>query len=63
MLYSCFIAAYVAFVRAAQDRSVISTTECDYGKAVSEFFSGACAPGAQDASHALSDTVSAVLYS
>ncbi|VVC99307.1 unnamed protein product, partial [Leptidea sinapis] len=38
--------AYVAFVSAAHERDVISSTECDYMKSVGEFFDGACAPGA-----------------
>ncbi|XP_004927448.1 transferrin [Bombyx mori] len=48
--------AYVAFVRTAQLRGVISETECDYVKAVGEFFDGACAPGALDASHTITET-------
>ncbi|XP_050676583.1 transferrin-like [Leptidea sinapis] len=48
--------AYVAFVSAAHERDVISSTECDYMKSVGEFFDGACAPGAVDASHALSES-------
>ncbi|XP_063632056.1 transferrin-like isoform X2 [Cydia splendana] len=45
--------SYVAFVRTAQVLGVLDDKECDYAKAVGEFFEGACAPGAQDASHAL----------
>ncbi|XP_059044831.1 transferrin-like [Achroia grisella] len=45
--------AYVSFVRTAHERQVISASECDYARAVGEFFSGACAPGATDAAHAL----------
>ncbi|XP_063374277.1 lactotransferrin-like, partial [Cydia amplana] len=44
---------YVSFVRTAQVLGVLDDKECDYAKAVGEFFEGACAPGAQDASHAL----------
>ncbi|XP_028173245.1 transferrin-like, partial [Ostrinia furnacalis] len=47
--------AYVAFLRAAQDRGVISSTQCNYQRAVGEFFSGACAPGALHHSHTISD--------
>ncbi|XP_026749427.2 transferrin-like [Galleria mellonella] len=43
--------AYVSFVRAAHERQVVSPSECDYARAVGEFFSGACAPGATDAAH------------
>ncbi|XP_026725476.1 transferrin-like [Trichoplusia ni] len=50
--------AYMSFVRVGQDRGILSDTECDYAKAVGEFFDGACAPGAIDASHALSNTSS-----
>ncbi|KAM3956833.1 transferrin [Aphomia sociella] len=45
--------AYVSFVRAAHERQIISASECDYARAVGEYFSGACAPGATDASHVL----------
>uniref|UniRef100_A0A1E1WT36 Transferrin-like domain-containing protein n=1 Tax=Pectinophora gossypiella TaxID=13191 RepID=A0A1E1WT36_PECGO len=48
--------AYVAFVRTAQERGIISPSECDYARAVGEFFDGACAPGALDAAHALSQS-------
>ncbi|XP_026318493.1 transferrin-like [Hyposmocoma kahamanoa] len=48
--------AYVAFVRTAQERGVISPNECDYAKAVGEFFESACAPGAIDAAHVISAT-------
>ncbi|KAJ0169835.1 hypothetical protein K1T71_014441 [Dendrolimus kikuchii] len=47
--------AYVAFVRAAHERGVINKAQCDYGTAVAEFFDGACAPGAMDANHAITD--------
>ncbi|XP_047518992.1 melanotransferrin-like [Pieris napi] len=42
--------SYVAFIRAAQENGVISRSECDYARAVGEFFGGACAPGALNAS-------------
>ncbi|KAG6463178.1 hypothetical protein O3G_MSEX013719 [Manduca sexta] len=45
--------AYVAFIRVAHERSVISRSQCDYAQAAGEFFGGACAPGAVDASHAI----------
>ncbi|KAJ8705794.1 hypothetical protein PYW08_012840 [Mythimna loreyi] len=48
--------AYVSFVRAGQERGILSSTDCDYAQIVGEFFGGACAPGAIDASHALSDS-------
>ncbi|KAJ8704110.1 hypothetical protein PYW07_013404 [Mythimna separata] len=48
--------AYVSFVRAGQERGILSSTECDYARIVGEFFGGACAPGAIDASHALSQS-------
>ncbi|XP_073964225.1 transferrin-like isoform X2 [Choristoneura fumiferana] len=48
--------SYVSFVRTAQQIGVLSASECDYAKAVGEFFEGACAPGALDATHALSET-------
>ncbi|XP_038221524.1 transferrin-like [Zerene cesonia] len=44
--------SYVSFLRAAHEREVVSASECDYARAVGEFFGGACAPGALDASHA-----------
>ncbi|XP_068625983.1 transferrin-like [Battus philenor] len=47
--------AYMAFVNAAQERSVLSASECDYARAVGELFNGTCAPGAVDAAHALTD--------
>ncbi|XP_075989270.1 transferrin-like [Anticarsia gemmatalis] len=47
--------AYMAFVRAGQQRGVLPQSECDYAKVVGEFFDGACAPGASDASHAIFD--------
>lgn len=48
--------AYVSFVRAGQERGILSSSECDYARTVGEFFAGACAPGAIDASHALSES-------
>ncbi|XP_064075815.1 transferrin-like [Vanessa tameamea] len=48
--------SYVAFVRAAHERGVISSSECDYGRAVGEFLDSACAPGALDNSHALTES-------
>ncbi|CAG5036906.1 unnamed protein product [Parnassius apollo] len=45
--------AYMAFVNTAHERGVISASECDYARAVGEFFNGTCAPGALDASHSL----------
>ncbi|CAF4946819.1 unnamed protein product [Pieris macdunnoughi] len=42
--------SYVAFNRAAQENGVISRSECDYARAVGEFFGDACAPGALNAS-------------
>ncbi|RVE46379.1 hypothetical protein evm_009002 [Chilo suppressalis] len=45
--------AFMAFVRTAHERGVISSSECDYARAVGEFFSGSCAPGALDASHTI----------
>ncbi|XP_063898992.1 transferrin isoform X2 [Helicoverpa armigera] len=50
--------AYMSFVRVGQERGVLSSSECDYAAAVGEFFGGACAPGAIDASHALSESSS-----
>ncbi|KAL0808425.1 hypothetical protein ABMA28_012890 [Loxostege sticticalis] len=47
--------AYVAFVRIAQERGVISPSQCNYQRAVGEFFNSACAPGALHASHVISD--------
>ncbi|XP_061385026.1 transferrin-like [Danaus plexippus] len=43
--------SYVAFLRTAHERSIISSSDCDYARAVGEFFDGACAPGALAASH------------
>ncbi|XP_045782178.1 transferrin-like [Maniola jurtina] len=48
--------SYMAFVRTAQERSVISRSECDYARAVGEFFDSACAPGAMANSHALGES-------
>ncbi|XP_072941383.1 transferrin-like [Epargyreus clarus] len=48
--------AYMAFVETAHARKVISETECDYARAVGEFFSGACAGGALDAAHVISES-------
>ncbi|CAH2101409.1 unnamed protein product [Euphydryas editha] len=48
--------SYVAFVRTAHERSIISSSECDYSRAVGEFFDSACAPGALDNSHALTES-------
>ncbi|XP_041968118.1 transferrin-like [Aricia agestis] len=48
--------AFVAFVSVAHERGVISSSECDYAQAVGEFFDGACAPGAEAASHAIGDS-------
>ncbi|XP_045530440.1 transferrin-like [Pieris brassicae] len=48
--------SYVAFIRAAQERDVISRSECDYARAVGEFFGGACAPGALNASHVIASS-------
>ncbi|CAG9789826.1 unnamed protein product [Diatraea saccharalis] len=48
--------AYVAFVRAAHERGVISSQQCDYARAVGEFFNSSCAPGALDASHIIYNT-------
>ncbi|CAG4958040.1 unnamed protein product [Colias eurytheme] len=45
--------SFVSFLRTAHERGVISSSECDYGRAVGEFFSSSCAPGAMDASHAM----------
>ncbi|XP_048003548.1 transferrin-like isoform X2 [Leguminivora glycinivorella] len=45
--------SYMSFVRTAQVLGVLNDKECDYARAVGEFFSTTCAPGAQDASHAL----------
>ncbi|CAH1641971.1 unnamed protein product [Spodoptera littoralis] len=50
--------AYVSFVRTGQERGILPTSECDYARVVGEFFGGACAPGAIDASFALSDSSS-----
>ncbi|CAH0698429.1 unnamed protein product [Spodoptera exigua] len=50
--------AYVSFVRTGHERGILSTSECDYARVVGEFFGGACAPGAIDASFALSDSSS-----
>ncbi|XP_060809296.1 transferrin [Amyelois transitella] len=47
--------AYVAFVRTAHERQIISSAECDYARAVGEYFSGACAPGANSDTHALTE--------
>ncbi|CAH0730518.1 unnamed protein product, partial [Brenthis ino] len=48
--------AYVSFLQVAHERSIISASECDYGRAVGEFFESACAPGATDNSHALGES-------
>ncbi|XP_045457192.1 transferrin-like [Melitaea cinxia] len=48
--------SYVAFLRVAHERSVISSSECDYARAVGEFFDSACAPGALDNSHSLAES-------
>ncbi|CAK1556032.1 unnamed protein product [Leptosia nina] len=48
--------SYLSFVRAAHEREVISPSECDYARAVGEFFTGACAPGALNASHAIASS-------
>ncbi|KAJ2939485.1 hypothetical protein O0L34_g6306 [Tuta absoluta] len=48
--------AYVSFVRVAHERGVIAQSGCDYTRVVGEFFSGACAPGATDATHSLSNS-------
>ncbi|XP_045540913.1 transferrin [Papilio machaon] len=48
--------AYMAFVNAAQERGVLSSSECDYARVVGEFFNGTCAPGAIDATHAISES-------
>ncbi|XP_050559441.1 transferrin-like [Spodoptera frugiperda] len=50
--------AYVSFVRTGHERGILSTSECDYARVVGEYFGGACAPGAIDASFALSDSSS-----
>ncbi|XP_053623246.1 transferrin-like [Plodia interpunctella] len=48
--------AFVAFVRAAHERQVISASECDYARGAGELFRGACAPGATSDTHSLSDS-------
>ncbi|CAB3222446.1 unnamed protein product [Arctia plantaginis] len=48
--------AYMAFVRAGRERGVLPNSECDYARVVGEFFEGACAPGAIDASHSISNS-------
>ncbi|XP_075972123.1 transferrin-like isoform X2 [Anticarsia gemmatalis] len=45
--------ANMAFVRTGQEVGVLSTAQCDYARAIGEFFSGGCAPGATDSSHAI----------
>lgn len=46
----------MSFVRAGRERGVLPSSECDYARVVGEFFEGACAPGAIDASHSISNT-------
>lgn len=48
--------AFMSFVRVAHERGIVSVSECDYGRAVGEFYSGACAPGALDRDHSLVTT-------
>ncbi|CAH2229536.1 jg17706 [Pararge aegeria aegeria] len=48
--------SYMAFVRTAHERGVISPSECDYARAVGELFDSACAPGALANSHAIADS-------
>ncbi|XP_077289434.1 transferrin-like [Arctopsyche grandis] len=42
---------WVAFMRTAHERRVISSNECDYASEVVNFFSASCAPGAADSAH------------
>ncbi|GBP81942.1 Melanotransferrin [Eumeta japonica] len=48
--------AFVSFVVTGHNKSILSTSECNYAKAVAEFFNGTCAPGALDTMHQLYDS-------
>ncbi|GBP75799.1 Transferrin [Eumeta japonica] len=50
LFYHMFVSspAFLSFVATGHNKSILSTSECNYAKAVAEFFKGTCAPGALD---------------
>ncbi|GBP76371.1 Transferrin [Eumeta japonica] len=48
--------AFLSFVATGHNKSILSTSECNYAKAVAEFFNGTCAAGALDSMHQLYNT-------
>ncbi|GBP81952.1 Transferrin [Eumeta japonica] len=49
--------AFLSFVATGHNKSILSTSECNYAKVVAEFFNGTCAPGALDSMHRLYDSI------